>query len=172
MTGHMKTLGAGLLAGLVAALLMTLVMVVLRYTLGVASTFEMIGDRFAPLIPVEPFLELQATLGGYNAMKQLGVSSAIVGQLVEGSLGGAAYAIIIGRAGRSEAEGRRFGRPGVTFVAGAVGSRGSPSSRCCGRCSTPTSGGCRRERPVLSPPSVCSSPSPSSGWPSSSSTAT
>ncbi len=121
MTGHMKTLGAGLLAGLVAALLMTLVMVVLRYTLGVASTFEMIGDRFAPLIPVGPFLELQAKLGGYNAMKQLGVSSAIVGQLVVGSLGGAAYAIIVGRAGRSEAEGRRFGRPGVTFVAGAVG---------------------------------------------------
>ena len=121
MTGRMKTLAAGLLAGLVAALLMTLVMVVLRYTLGVASTFEMIGDRFAPLIPVEPFLELQATLGGYNAMKQLGVSSAIVRQLVVGSLGGAAYAIIVGRAGRSEAEGRRFGRPGVTFVAGAVG---------------------------------------------------
>ncbi len=121
MTGRMKTLGAGLLAGLVAALLMTLVMAVLRYSLGVASTFEMIGDRFAPLIPVGPFLELQAKLGGYNAMKQLGVSSAIVGQLVVGSLGGAAYAIIVGRAGRSEVEGRRFGRPGVTFVAGAVG---------------------------------------------------
>ena len=121
MTGRIKTLGAGLLAGLVAALLMTLVMALLRYTLGVASTFEMIGDRFAPLIPVKPFLELQATLGGYNAMKQLGVSSAIVGQLVVGSLGGAAYAIIVGRAGRSEVEGRRFGRPGVTFVAGAVG---------------------------------------------------
>jgi hypothetical protein len=54
-------------------------------------------------------------------MKQLGVSAAIVGQLVVGSLGGAAYAIIVGRAGRSEGEGRRFGRPGVTFVAGAVG---------------------------------------------------
>jgi hypothetical protein len=121
MTGRMKTLGAGLLAGLVAALLMTLMMVVLRYTLGVASTFEMIGDRFAPLIPVKPFLDLQATLGGYNQMKQLGVSSAIIGQLVVGSLGGAAYAIIVGRAGRSEGEGRRFGRPGVTFVAGAVG---------------------------------------------------
>ena len=121
MTGRMKTLGAGLLAGLVAALLMTLVMVVLRYTLGVASTFEMIGDRFAPLIPVKPFLELQATLGGYNQMKQLGVSSAIVGQLVVGSLGGVAYAIIVGRAGRSGGEGRRFGRPGVPFAAGAVG---------------------------------------------------
>ena len=48
MTGRIKTLGAGLLAGLVAALLMTLVMALLRYTLGVASTFEMIGDRFAP----------------------------------------------------------------------------------------------------------------------------
>lgn len=121
MTTRIKTLGAGLLAGLVAALLMTLVMVVLRYTLGVASTFEMIGDRFAPLIPVEPFLELQAALGGYNGMKQLGVSSAIAGQLAVGGLGGMAYAIIVERAGRSEGEGRRFGRPGVSFVAGAVG---------------------------------------------------
>lgn len=122
MTRWLKTIGAGLLAGLVAGLLMTLVMALLRYTLGVASTFEMIGDRFAPLIPVGPFLDLQGTLGGYNQMKQLGVSSAIVGQLVVGALGGAAYAVIVQRAGGSEGSGgRRFGRPGVSFVAGAVG---------------------------------------------------
>lgn len=115
-----RVAGAGLLAGLVAALLMTLVMVVLRYTLGVASTFEMIGDRFAPLIPVKPFLELQSILGGYNGMKQFGVASAIAGQLAAGSLGGAAYAFVVGRAGGSGGQ-RRFGMPGVGFAAGLVG---------------------------------------------------
>ena len=117
-----KTLFAGLLAGLVAALLMTLVMALLRYSLGVASTFEMIGDRFAPFLPVDLFLQLQGVLGGYDQMKQLGVGSAIAGQLVVGSLGGALYALVVTR-GQDTERRHRLGesRRGVLFVALAAG---------------------------------------------------
>ncbi len=112
-----KVLFAGLLAGLVAALLMTLVMALLRYSLGIASTFEMIGDRFAPLLPVDLFLRLQGILGGYDQMKQLGVGSAIAGQLAVGSSVGAVYALFVSREGDGAGRLRR----GVLFVALAAG---------------------------------------------------
>ena len=117
-----KTLFAGLLAGLVAALLMTLVMALLRYSLGVASTFEMIGDRFAPFLPVDLFLQLQGILGGYDQMKQLGVGSAIAGQLAVGSLGGALYALVVTR-GQDPERRHPLGvsRRGVLFVVFAAG---------------------------------------------------
>ena len=115
-----KTLFAGLLAGLVAALLMTLVMALLRYSLGVASTFEMIGDRFAPFLPVDLFLRLQGILGGYDQMKQLGVGSAIAGQIAVGSVGGALYALVVERdPGRRSSPG--ITRRGILFVALVVG---------------------------------------------------
>ena len=115
-----KVLFAGLLAGLVAALLMTLVMALLRYSLGVASTFEMIGDRFAPFLPVDLFLRLQGILGGYDQMKQLGVGSAIAGQIGVGSIGGALYALVVERdPGRRSSPG--ITRRGVLFVTLVVG---------------------------------------------------
>ncbi|QIN77469.1 molybdopterin-dependent oxidoreductase [Rubrobacter marinus] len=115
-----RTIFAGLLTGLVAALLMTLVMALLRYSLGFASTFEMFGDRFAPLLPVDLFLRLQGILGGYDQMKGLGVGSVIAGQIIVGCTGGALYALVVERdPARRRAPG--ITRRGILFVALVVG---------------------------------------------------
>lgn len=93
-----KTLSVGLLAGLVAALLMTLLFVLLRDLFGIATPSELVGDRIAPLLGIDKFFELLSRFGGYNHLKQIGVSSVIIGQLVVGALGGVLYALIVERA--------------------------------------------------------------------------
>lgn len=93
-----KALGAGLLAGLVAGLGMTLVLLLLRYLFGVATPSELVGDRIAPFLTIEKFFELLARFGGYNELKQIGVSSVLGGQLAVGALGGLLYAWIVERA--------------------------------------------------------------------------
>ena len=92
-----KRLSAGLVAGVVAAILMTLVLLLLRYLFGVATPLELVGDRIAPLLGVDRFLELLDRFGGYNQLKQIGVMSVIGGQLVVGGLGGLLYAFIVER---------------------------------------------------------------------------
>jgi hypothetical protein len=62
---------------------------------------------------VEDFLALMGRVGGYNRMKQLGVASAIAGQILVGMLGGVAYAIA---AARLSSAGRRWLRIGL-FIA-------------------------------------------------------
>ncbi len=117
-----KQLAAGLLAGLVAAILMTLVLLLLRYLFGAATPSELVGDRIAPLLPVETFIDLLVRFGGYNNLKQLGVSSVIGGQLVVGALGGLAYAYVVGRASRRPTvEGGHQGRRSLPFVVIFVG---------------------------------------------------
>ncbi len=86
--------GIALLAGLVAAVVMTTVMLILRHFLGVATPLGLIGDRISVLIPPGPFLALMGKIGGYTPMKELGVSSVIVGQLVVGAIGGWIYSVI------------------------------------------------------------------------------
>ncbi len=97
-----KGLAAGLLAGLVAAVLMTLALLLLRYLFGVATPSELVGDRIAPLLPVETFIDLLGRFGGYNNLKKIGVGSVIGGQLVVGALGGLVYAYMVGRAANRE----------------------------------------------------------------------
>ncbi|MBA3805032.1 MAG: hypothetical protein H0X14_04890, partial [Acidobacteria bacterium] len=72
---RLKTLGAGLLAGLAATILMTLVLLLLRSVFGIATPSELVGDRIAPLLGIEKFFELLGRFGGYNQLKQVGVSS-------------------------------------------------------------------------------------------------
>jgi DMSO/TMAO reductase YedYZ molybdopterin-dependent catalytic subunit len=72
---------------------MTTAMLLLA-TLGVATPLVIIGDRLSVFIPPGPFLALMGKVGGYNHLKQLGVGSTIVGQLLVGAIGGALYAIL------------------------------------------------------------------------------
>lgn len=67
-----QDLGIGALAGLVAGLLLTLVQALARLWGGVAPPSELIGDRIAPLLPVQQFLQLLDFFGGYNQLKQIG----------------------------------------------------------------------------------------------------
>lgn len=92
-----RNLSAGLLAGLVASILMTFALLLLRYFLGIATPYELIGDRIAPLLGVEIFFELLGRFSGYNQLKQVGVISVISGQLVIGAVGGLLYASIVER---------------------------------------------------------------------------
>jgi DMSO/TMAO reductase YedYZ molybdopterin-dependent catalytic subunit len=83
-----KAIFAGLLAGLLAGIAMTAAMLLLA-VLGVATPLVIIGDRLSVFIPPGPFLSIMGKVGGYNHLKQLGVGSTIVGQLVVGAIGGA-----------------------------------------------------------------------------------
>lgn len=120
---RIKKLGTGLLAGFVAAILMTLVMLLLRYSLGIATTFELIGDRAAAAMSIDTFFSLLGRFGGYNQLKQIGVSSVVAGQLIAGTIGGLLYAIVVerGRA-RGVEHSWRFGIPrsGLWFIASLV----------------------------------------------------
>ncbi len=93
-----KTIGAGLLEGFLAGLVMTVAILVLAW-FGVATPLTIFGDRLSVFIPANTFLKLMGLVGGYNHMKQLGVSSVIFGQLVVGALGGAVYGSIKRRGG-------------------------------------------------------------------------
>ncbi|MGI9086270.1 MAG: molybdopterin-dependent oxidoreductase [Chthoniobacterales bacterium] len=86
-----KRFAAGLLAGAVAGLTMSTVMLLLASALGIATPLAIIGDRLSVFIPADAFLALMGKVGGYNHMKQLGVSSVIAGQIILGALGGALY---------------------------------------------------------------------------------
>jgi len=88
-----RAISAGLLAGAVAGLVMTAVMLVLAWLFGVATPLAIFGDRLSVFIPADQFLSLMGKVGGYNHMKQLGVGSVIVGQIVVGALGGMFYGL-------------------------------------------------------------------------------
>jgi DMSO/TMAO reductase YedYZ molybdopterin-dependent catalytic subunit len=75
---------------------MTTAMLLLA-VLGVATPLVIIGDRLSVFIPPGPFLSLMGKVGGYNHLKQLGVGSTIVGQLIVGAIGGAILGLFSGR---------------------------------------------------------------------------
>src|SRR6266700_2025973 len=89
-----KALFAGLLAGLIGGIAMTVVMLVLA-CFGVATPLAIIGDRLSVFISPGPFLSIMGKVGGYNHLKQLGVGSTMVGQLLVGALGGAVFGLLM-----------------------------------------------------------------------------
>jgi DMSO/TMAO reductase YedYZ molybdopterin-dependent catalytic subunit len=89
-----RAISAGLLAGTLAGLVMTVVMLLLAWLFGVATPLAIFGDRLSVFIPADTFLSLMSRVGGYNHMKQLGVSSVIFGQILTGGLGGMVYGLV------------------------------------------------------------------------------
>ncbi len=73
---------------------MTVVMLLLASMFGVATPLAIMGDRLSVFIPADDFLALMGRVGGYNRMRQLGVGSVVVGQIVVGALGGTFYGFI------------------------------------------------------------------------------
>ncbi|CAN5434629.1 hypothetical protein BH20VER3_BH20VER3_14660 [soil metagenome] len=96
-----KWAGAGPLAGAGAAIVMTTVMLLLAWLFGIATPLAIIGDRLSVFIKPGPFLALMGRVGGYNHLKQLGVSSTMAGQLLFGAIGGLAYGLTMRRTARS-----------------------------------------------------------------------
>ncbi len=78
------------MAGAVAGVVMTFVMLLLAW-LNVATPLVILGDRLSVFIPPGPFLSIMGRVGGYTHLKELGVSSVIIGQIALGALGGWFY---------------------------------------------------------------------------------
>lgn len=89
-----KLAGAGLLAGIVAGVAMTTAMLLLASALRIATPLAIMGDRLSVFFDADSFIALMRRIGGYNRMKQLGVMSVVVGQIVLGGIGGAVYALV------------------------------------------------------------------------------
>jgi DMSO/TMAO reductase YedYZ molybdopterin-dependent catalytic subunit len=92
-----KAIFAGLLAGLVAGIAMTTAMLLLAWAFGIATPIALIGDRISIFLPPGPFLSIMGKVGGYNHLKQLGVGSTMVGQLLVGAIAGAIFGLLIRR---------------------------------------------------------------------------
>src|SRR5437762_8609576 len=78
----------GLFAGLVAGIAMTFVMLLLAWVFQIATPLVILGDRLSVFISPKPFFWIMGRVGGYNHLKQLGVGSSILGQILVGALGG------------------------------------------------------------------------------------
>ena len=98
-----KLAGTGLLAGVLAGVVMTAVMLVLASAFGLATPLVLIGDRLSVFFDVDSFLNLMRRVGGYNRMKQLGVMSVVIGQILVGGIGGLVYAHVAHRWAKKEA---------------------------------------------------------------------
>ncbi len=94
----------GIVSGALAGVVMTTVMLLLASLFDVATPLVLLGDRISAWFPVGPFLSLMGKVGGYNHMKQLGVSSVIFGQIVCGALAVWIYAAAVERSDLSRAE--------------------------------------------------------------------
>ncbi len=113
-----QRVGAGILAGAIAGLVMTLVMLLLAWLGGIGTPLVLLGDRLSVFIPPGPFLSVMGRVGGYTHLKELGVGSTIVGQIVVGSLGGLFYALVSAPREKS----RAFFPLGVFFLLPLVAS--------------------------------------------------
>jgi DMSO/TMAO reductase YedYZ molybdopterin-dependent catalytic subunit len=92
-----KAAFCGLLAGMVAGIAMTLVMLLLAWKLRIATPLVILGDRLSVFISPKPFFWIMGRVGGYNHLKQLGVASSGLGQIVVGAIGGLVYGLVIRR---------------------------------------------------------------------------
>ncbi|MDQ6810251.1 MAG: molybdopterin-dependent oxidoreductase [Verrucomicrobiota bacterium] len=103
-----KLFGYGILSGALAGVVMTTVMLLLASLFDVATPLVLLGDRISAWLPVGPFLNLMGTVGGYNHMKQLGVSSTIISQIVLGAIGVWIYVAIAQRGNLSRGSRQLF----------------------------------------------------------------
>jgi len=84
----------GLFAGVVAGIAMTFAMLLLAWAFDIATPLVILGDRLSVFISPKPFFWIMGRVGGYNHLKQLGVGSSMLGQIVVGAIGGMIYGIV------------------------------------------------------------------------------
>src|SRR5947209_18723215 len=85
---------SGLLAGLVAGIAMSFGMLLLAWAFNIATPLVILGDRLSVFISPKPFFWIMGRVGGYNHLKQLGVGSSMLGQILVGAIGGMIYGIV------------------------------------------------------------------------------
>src|SRR4051794_30978087 len=94
MMSRSKAALCGLYAGLVAGIAMTLAMLFLAWMFHIATPLVILGDRLSVFISPKPFFWIMGRVGGYNHLKQFGVGSSIVGQILVGAMGGMVFGMI------------------------------------------------------------------------------
>src|SRR2546429_3949252 len=94
MMSRSKAVLRGLYAGLVAGIALTLAMLLLAWLFQIATPLVILGDRLSVFISPKPFFWIMGRIGGYNHLKQLGVGSSILGQILVGAIGGAVYGLV------------------------------------------------------------------------------
>src|SRR5205085_11169470 len=95
MMSRSKAALCGLYAGLVAGIAMTLAMLLLAWKFRIATPLVILGDRLSVFISPKPFFWIMGRVGGYNHLKQLGVSSSALGQAGVGAVGGLFYGLVV-----------------------------------------------------------------------------
>jgi len=73
---------------------MTFAMLLLARVFQIATPLVILGDRLSVFISPKPFFWIMGRVGGYNHLKQLGVGSSILGQILVGALGGIVYGMV------------------------------------------------------------------------------
>ena len=73
---------------------MTLAMLLLAWLFQIATPLVILGDRLSVFISPKPFFWIMGRVGGYNHLKQLGVGSSILGQILVGAIGGMVYGLV------------------------------------------------------------------------------
>ena len=89
-----KAIATGLFAGAVAGIAMTVAMLLLTWAFNIATPLFILGDRLSVFISPKPFFWIMGRVGGYNHLKQLGVGSSMLGQILVGAIGGLIYGIV------------------------------------------------------------------------------
>jgi DMSO/TMAO reductase YedYZ molybdopterin-dependent catalytic subunit len=97
MMSRSKVVLCGLFAGLVAGIAMTFAMLLLAWSFQIATPLVILGDRLSVFISPKPFLWIMGRVGGYNHLKQLGVGSSMLGQILVGGIGGMVYGMVRGK---------------------------------------------------------------------------
>ena len=73
---------------------MTLAMLLLAWLFQIATPLVILGDRLSVFISPKPFFWIMGRVGGYNHLKQLGVGSSILGQILVGAIGGIVFGVV------------------------------------------------------------------------------
>src|SRR5881398_253216 len=90
---------SGFLAGLVAGIAMSFAMLLLAWVFQIATPLVILGDRLSVFISPKPFFWIMGRVCGYNHLKQLGIGSSILGQILVGAIGGIVYGLVRRRRG-------------------------------------------------------------------------
>jgi DMSO/TMAO reductase YedYZ molybdopterin-dependent catalytic subunit len=90
-----KAIATGLFTGVVAGIAMTVAMLLLAWAFNIATPLFILGDRLSVFISPKPFFWIMGRVGGYNHLKQLGVGSSMLGQILVGAIGGMIYGIVL-----------------------------------------------------------------------------
>src|ERR1051325_4847591 len=94
MMTRSKAMLCGFFAGVVAGTAMTFAMLLMAWAFDIATPLVILGDRLSVFISPKPFFWIMGRVGGYNHLKQLGVGSSMLGQILVGVIGGMIYGLV------------------------------------------------------------------------------